>query len=109
MNLKYDKNYNSNYEELCDNIKTLSHDAYHNESPSQITIDLIEDTESKLNDEESTDSFKDNDTLGAFIYNVECLIEVLNPEKTRDVELINKISTHLNKWYTYLKSQNERN
>jgi len=58
---------------------------------SQIVIDLLEEAEEKFESDEKPYT----STVWAFIYNLDILLEVYNPQFRKDLEKLYKLSTLL--------------
>lgn len=77
-------------------IKELSHDAFYKmEKYSQIVIDYVEEAEYCIN---TNDYDKESDRrreIGSLSYNVDVLLEVINPELFDDVLILKELKVIL--------------
>jgi len=73
--------------EIYDEIKRISEQAYR-KFPEQITIDLIQEAEQLLLEEVDK---KLPEKIGAHLYNIGIVLEVMNPELTYDIELLESL------------------
>jgi len=93
------------YNELTSKVKDVSNKAYRVDSPSQKTIDLIERAEELINNEESypDDSILHNDTVGAYLYEVGLILEIINPELEIDINYLRELRIAFGKWEVFYK------
>jgi hypothetical protein len=69
------------------NIEEISHDVFYGmEKYSQITIDYVEEAEDFINGEE-----EDRVGLGAFLYDLDLLLEVINPALEDDIKVLREL------------------
>ena len=73
------------------NIEEISHDVFYGmKKYSQITIDYVEEAEDFINGEE-----EDIVGLGAFLYDLNLLLEVINPALENDIKVLREIESIL--------------
>lgn len=73
------------------NIEEISHDVFYGmEKYSQITIDYVEEAEEFINGED-----EDRVELGAFLYDLDLLLEVINPALENDIKVLREIESIL--------------
>lgn len=80
--------------EYIDEVEKLQHNTFVH--AHQCIIDTIEQAWSELICWEKDKYIPLDELLGAMSYNIETLIEVVNPEFKKDIEILNKLLNILN-------------
>lgn len=84
-------------------IQKLDSDTFTNmHKVSQLTIDLIQDLLIEFSDIENEND-ADAEMLGALMYNLDNVIEVINPTLSYDVFVLTKLKTIVTNWYNQVE------
>jgi len=65
---------------------------------SQITIDIVQESEYQLSDKENID----RDTIGAICYQTSITLDIFNPELENDISILQKLLLILRSWQSTL-------
>jgi hypothetical protein len=80
-------------------IQELESDVFKNMGKhSQIVIDIVQDTEQDLNRDESKEPIR-RDELGAINYQISILLEVYDPARPHDIEILKRLYKIIEDWY----------
>lgn len=78
-------------------IQALESEAFRKPPLCQLTIDILQETEMELNRDESQEPIE-RDEIGAMVYGIHCLLVMVRPELTNDIEVLNRLCDILVKW-----------